>query len=133
MAKLHMLTYCESTDVNNNKTIINNPLMSLNLKYIPGIFSFSISVGIIDVDLEKTHTFRAVVKNSMTGEEVMSTPEFKVDGTDKDSKLPKELRGIILNVGFMNAEFTEEGQYITEVIFDGVNIGGNPIQVIEVE
>lgn len=132
MAHITTFMYCEEAGVENNKTIISNPLLNLTLKYIPGTFSFNISVGIIDVDTKISHVMQVIMRHCETGKEVINTEELNIPPSQDEDKLPRELRGALLNLGFKNVDFTEQGKYETQITWDREDLGCYPIQVVEV-
>ncbi|EGT0681288.1 MULTISPECIES: DUF6941 family protein [Clostridium] len=131
MAKITTFLYCESTQPGPNGAVtLNGPMQIMTPKYIPSAFSFSIFIGIIDLDVTEPHNIQFIFRNKDNNYEVINTGKLNLQTPENGYKvLPKELRGIMANLDFRNAELKNEGEYITEVILDNNLIGEYPIYV----
>ncbi|TKA02503.1 hypothetical protein FA950_20760 [Bacillus thuringiensis] len=99
---------------------IINPQNLFRLPFIPGTFSFCVTLGILDLNPELDHTVKLVIKsaehtdyialdsNNMV---VPRNPTFNKD-------IPMEAHGVLFNLDFRNLPFRYEGKYIAEVHVD---------------
>lgn len=117
---------------NGQRLHIVSPLITFRPIFVPGTFSFSVNVGILDIDIEKEHTLQIKFLSPLDSDApvvdsgVIPLPR-NVDPTLYE--IPPEMRGLMLNLGFQNVIFRTEGIYKTEVIFDGDILGEFPIHV----
>ena len=129
MAKVVTITYCEGIESNGGKNSIVNPLPILRPMYVPGMYSFGISVGIVDFNRYDEHTIRIVFRNSESKQEVINTDILPLPQEAVNTSIPDDLQNIVLNMEFKNAVFDQEGTYETVVYFDEEEIGAYPIKV----
>lgn len=139
MAIVHTFIYCESSIMDvvpqgqQPKLHIIGPMQVILPMFIPGLFSFGVTFGLLDYNTEVTHTMRYTFKGP--GENVPSvidTHEIPVQIQPADSKIPEDMRGMMMNFDFRNVVMENEGTYLSEIYFDGVKIGEFPIKVRQV-
>jgi hypothetical protein len=139
MPKITTFFFCEEAQPNNQtgKLNVSGPLHVFTPAFVPGMFSFSVVIGIMGIDLtQRSHKLRII----MTGpnkelDPVINTQDidmFKQDGEVVYS-LPPEYRGLFINIDFRNVVFREEGLYNTEIYLDGELLGNSEVPVIGVE
>ena len=100
--------------------------------FIPGMFSFSIVFGVLDVDLGKAHLLKCTFNSSIEEERlIVDTGDIPLQILDQgiDKKLPKEMHGFIFAIDFRNATVRNDGNYYTEIFLDGNSLGKFPIIV----
>ena len=138
MPKISTFMYAEGaaqiqTSPNESKLQISAPLQVLPLLYVPGTFSFSVVVGIIDLDLSVTHQMQIRFKRSEDEKIVIDTNPMAIPpaNADKLNELPTNLQGFIFSMGLQNVNFETEGEYVTEVMVDGEALGGFSINVVK--
>lgn len=117
---------------NGQRLHVVSPLITFTPVFIPGTMSFSVTIGLLDIDIEKEHTLQLKFISPILDEDaVIDTGVVDVPRNIDPSmfELPPDMRGIILNLGFQNVVFRHEGIYKTQVFFDGDSLGEYPIQV----
>ena len=131
MAYVSSFVYCESigvqADLNGNaRSIINNPLPSLNPIAIPGNYSFSVSMVISDITVPIPSTVglnfidpTGIILNSVS----LEIPK-SIDANLNNVRMDMDYRNLVLPI---------EGKYVTEVVYDGKSIGNFSIPVIKSE
>lgn len=136
MPKISTFMYSEGavneTVPNGQRLHIVAPLLIFTPMFIPGTFSFSVALGILGIDVDKDHIFQFKFKTPVTGEApLIDTGEINFPRISDSSiyDLPLDMRGIMLNFGFQNVVFRNEGTYISEVFLDGESLGEFPIDV----
>lgn len=126
--------YCENTKQNERGQMeVVNPLNVFQPAFVPGMFSFSVVFGLLDLDpSEKDYVLQVQFKGPNQDDQpivdsgpivLQRQPEMVNNG------LPKEARGMVGNMDFRNAVLREEGYYVTEVYVDHEKIGEVPIYV----
>ncbi len=122
MPKISTFMYSEGavneTVPNGQRLHIVAPLLIFTPMFIPGTLSFSVSMGIIGIDVDKDHIFQFKFKTPVNGEApLIDTGEINFPRVNDPSiyDLPLDMRGIMLNFGFQNVVFRNEGTYISEV------------------
>ncbi|HDR7545620.1 DUF6941 family protein [Bacillus sp. CH_442] len=134
MPMITNFVYCEQVESINQKPAIIGPLNFLNPKFIPGMFSFTVSFGVIGMDTERENTLKLMFLDpndiEVAGTEVLNIPRSL---NPNEGKIPMEVRGFIANMEFKNVIFRSAGLYNTEIILNGESIGRSPIMVKGVE
>lgn len=138
MAKVVTFMYCESSQnemtPQGPKLHIINPMLVLTPAFIPGMFSFGVTIGVMDIDIEATHTLKFILKSPIEGEKnVVDTGDITLSIPKPAIDLPKDMHGLTMGMDFRNAPLKYEGEYTGEVYFDGVLIGEYPIKAKAVD
>jgi hypothetical protein len=133
MSEVVFVVYSEGMQTENQpqgqRTIIQGPLLGLSPNYIPGLFSFVVTVGIIGVDVDVDHTLKYIFKDS-NGKNVIPETELALPNATGNSKnLQPEMRGVTVSIDIRNADLQVEGQYISEFYLDGTSLGSFLVQV----
>lgn len=108
---------------------IINPQNIIRPAFVPGSYSFSVSIGLLSVDPEREHTlqFKLISKNA---ENVIDTGVIQLPkGIEFDNTLPKEANGFMFNMNFRNVPFRHSGTYTGSVLFDNETLGNYPLVV----
>lgn len=115
---------------NGPKPHVVAPLLVLTPFFIPGTLSFSVTLGILEVDIERENKLNLKFINPV-GEIIIDTGELKLPIINDPNifSLPQDMRGMTLCVGFQNAVFRTEGTYKTQVFFNEELLGEFPIKV----
>lgn len=133
MPYISTFIYCENANVGpNQKLHIEAPLLNFSPLFLPGMFSFSVAMGILDLDLSKDYTFQLLFFSPEKDEKpVVDTGLITLpkNQSDEPSDLPKDAQGIMLNMDFRNVPLRHRGTYRTEVMLNGDKIGTFPIWV----
>lgn len=104
-----------------------NPQQVLRPAFVPGMYSFSVSFGIIALDMAVEHNLR-VAMTSPRNKQIMDSANMVVP-TNTDFDLPPELQGFMMNMNVRNVVFEEEGLHQTSLWLDDVCLGDFPIYV----
>ncbi len=106
------------------------PIVALRPKFIPSEHSFSVTVGINDVDLTQDNTIRFVFQTP-AGVNLVDTGNIPLSATPHDDMLPDEWQGFIVTLPIQNAEFEAEGVYHLLVFFNEEPLGSKSIPVYQ--
>ena len=110
------------------KMNIVNPLLVFSPKYLPGQFSFSVAIGMLEVDYSQTHVFRYLLRGPKSEQEpIVDTGDVPIPSQLNPRNLPLEMQGIFMGFDLRNIDLEDEGKYISEVFLDGESIGTFPI------
>lgn len=130
----HVTTFIYSEESRNEmhpkgqKMNIINPLLVFSPKYLPGQFSFSVAIGILEVDYSETHVFRYFLKGpNIEQEPLVDTGDIPIPTQPNPKNLPLEMQGIFMGFDLRNIELEDEGKYTSEVFLDGKSLGVYPI------
>ena len=129
MAKVENIIFClQAVNMDEQGVTAQNILNALNPEYIPGLFTFSDIVSVLDVDSEIGHQievdFADPEGNSVVHIEG-SMPPLPTD----NSNLPKEYKGIDISMNWNNVNFKISGSYELTLKLDGQCIGNKSIFV----
>lgn len=117
----------------NHSLTIQNPMQLFKPAFIPSLFSFSITLGIAGVDLLKQHQVRLTFSKLDGSEHLIETGEIVIPANEEGHKanegVPLEYRGYLFNLDFRNVAFRTEGEYVSTVYVDGVELGKHPVYV----
>lgn len=122
MVEIKNFVYCLNVNTVDGRTDIVGLLNAMTPEYIPGLFSFSVSFTLLNIE-EGDHTL--IVKFKDPDKVVIA----EIDNAkityikDDTSNLPDEQTGINVAAGLQNVNFKKSGLYLTEVILDGTSIG----------
>ena len=128
MARVSEILFCmKANNLEREGVSAINILSAITPEYVPGLFTFSVIVIILDLDFTKEHNFSIDFKD----------PEgnvlVHVDGTlpiqEIESNLPKEHLGVNIGMDWNNVEFKRSGLYLIEVNVDQELIGNKEIYV----
>lgn len=86
------------------------PLIVLRPKYIPSEYSFSIALGINDLDKKTDNRLRISI-TSPSGRQVLDTGYVDLPDLPVDSPLPVKYQGFSLTLPIQNATLDQEGLY----------------------
>lgn len=138
MARVSTFMYAEGAaqvqvSSNESKLQISAPLQVLQLLYVPGTFSFSVVIGIMEIDLAQTHQVQIKFKRAEDDMVIIDTNPMAIPPApaDKVGQLPLELQGFVFSIGFQNVNFKSPGEYKTELLIDGELLEKFPITVVE--
>ena len=132
MARVSTFIYAEESrnEVHSKGQRMNivNPLLIFSPKYLPGQFSFSVAIGILEVDYSQTHVFRYLLRGPKSEREpIVDTGNVPIPSQLNPRNLPLEMQGIFMGFDLRNIDLEDEGKYTSEVFLDGKSIGTFPI------
>ncbi|MCL6600668.1 MAG: hypothetical protein K6T81_18340 [Alicyclobacillus macrosporangiidus] len=102
-------------------------LCMLRPYFVPGQFSFAVSLGLRNVDFTQPHRVRFVFRHE--NKVIVDTDYQPVVIEHKQQTLPVEEAHIMTSITFANVILETEGLYHTDVYFDGELLGAFPIPV----
>lgn len=112
------------------KLHIINPQQIFLPMFVPGMFSFAVAFGILEVNTQESHRIRYVFYSPVEGElPLIDTGEVVLPIVTEDNGVPIDMQGIMLNLNFRNVPFRLEGAYKSEIYLDGNLLGIFPIKV----
>ena len=136
MATLANFLYCLNAERHQNPQGQGESINAMGVltvftpEFVPGAFSFSILFSVLDIDANANGQIRIVFKDDK-GNELINTGDITIPPvpTDVGVQLPSKYVGYNLSMDFRNVVFESEGEYATDVYFNGVLLGTNPIYV----
>lgn len=128
MAKISDIIFClKAQNVEGVGVSADNILTVINPEYIPGLFSFSVVITILDIDSSIPHTFLVQFLNP-SNEIVLELPG-EVPTLIDNSNLPLEYKGLNLAMDWNNVNFKNSGIYTVKIAIDNTFIGEKAIYV----
>lgn len=136
MATLANFLYCLNAERNQGPQGQGESINAMGVltvftpEFVPGTFSFSILFSVLDIDANTNGQIKVVFKNDK-GNELINTGDITIPPvpTDVGVQLPSKYVGYNLSMDFRNVVFECEGEYATDIYFNGVLLGTNPIYV----
>ena len=118
MAKISDIIFClNATNVEGEGASADRILTALRPEYIPGLFSFSVVVTVLDLDPKLEHPF-LILFTDPYGTEIV-----KAEGTfhtrEDASNLPAKYKGVNMVMNLGNVNFKVSGEYKMEISIDG--------------
>ncbi len=128
MAKVSEILFCmRANNAEREGVSAINILSAITPEYVPGLFTFSVIVIVLDLDFAKEHDFFIEFKDPD------GIALVHVDGTiptqEVKSNLPKEHLGVNIGMDWNNIDFKRSGLYQVEVNVDQELIGNKEIYV----
>lgn len=129
MAKLDNVIFCLKAFSQGEQGVSAQTILhALNPEYIPGLFSFSVIVSILDLNPVETHEVQIVFKDQNADEVVnISSPLPTLSVVE--SNLPQDYIGIDVSMDWNNVNLTSSGEYSLDVILDKTLIGTKKVFV----
>lgn len=109
---------------------LTGPMIVLRPRYIPGEYSFAITLGINDLDLSVDNKLQLAI-TSPSGSTVFEVKDGVLQAVGVDSVLPKAVQGFVMTLPLQNIEFKEEGIYHLSVSLNGDKLGVQDIPVYQ--
>ena len=94
------------------------PQVALRPAFVPGNFSFALSVGVRDVNLQQENKIKFMI-TSPNGEAIQTSEETIIPAIVKDDALPIEYQGFVLNLDVRNLAIPVEGIYKFTIFVNG--------------
>ena len=129
MAKLDSIIFClNASSVEGQGASAHSILHALNPEYIPGLFTFSVIISILDMDPSDNHTIEIVFEDPEGNILVnINSPLPTLERIE--SNLPSEYTGFDLSMNWANINFVCSGVYTLTVKLDSVELGTKTIFV----
>ncbi|BBH19845.1 hypothetical protein Back11_11900 [Paenibacillus baekrokdamisoli] len=139
MPRMFNFIYSESVQTEitptGQKPIIIGPMMNFKPAFIPGNFSFAVTFSISGVTFNQDHKIQYLFFAPGENQPLIDSGEILVNvqiSSDQE-RLPEYARGIQINMDFRNIIFRKEGDYESEIMFNGDSLGRFPIPVYGIE
>ena len=104
------------------------PQPALRPQFIPGSFSFALSIGVSGVKFQKSNIFSVTI-SSPKGDEVFNSGDINIGDVPEDNLLPEEYQGLVLSIDIRNMAIECEGAYPIEITMNGTSIGKKEIPI----
>ena len=127
MLRVSDIIFClNATNLPGQGACANTILTAITPEYIPGLYTFSVVITILDLDTSRDHTISICFFRE---DDVVANIEGPIPSMGDQSNLPQEYKGVNLTIGWNNINFTNEGEYCLKVAIDGTEIGEKTIYV----
>lgn len=128
MAEIAYFVYCDSIEeLEGGKINVVNPSIVLNPLYVPGMYSYSVSLAIRDINTEDNE-LQIILRNE-AGEIVNDTGIAKIPLLPEKNAYGSPLGGLRISIDFRNVPFKKNGKYCSTVMLNGEKLGEFPIFV----
>lgn len=133
MAKISSFMICESVmniQMPQGESVpqLHAPLSVLRPPYIPGSYSFGISLGITGASFTSDNKVRLGIL-SPDGTEIFNSGEINLGKIPEEKIIPLQYQGFVLTTDIRNLVFPREGLYYAEVTINGESAGKHPFPV----
>lgn len=130
MARVDNIIFCLRTiNMGEQGVSANTILSAITPEYVPGLFSFSIIITLLDLDSTREHVFSIEFIDPM-GENVVSIDNQPLPLLPTNlSNLPSEYQGINIAMDWNNVNLRVSGLYTVRILYDGTEIGNRQIYV----
>ena len=118
MARISDVIFClNASNTENGGVSANTILNVITPEYIPGLFTFSVIILILDIDpgIEQRLLIEFISPN---GEEVIRIEDV-IPVLPHDSNLPCEYKGINIAMDWNNVNLKVSGQYLIKISVNG--------------
>lgn len=128
MPKINDIIFClKARNADNDGVSAQTILSAITPEYIPGLFSFSVVVIVLDIDLTQTHEFRVIFETPSCETIVDICGEFPI--IFNNTNLPPEHLGINVAMEWNNVNFKMSGLHTIKIFIDGKLIQSKEIFV----
>lgn len=135
MAKVSNIIFCEDIQeqitATGKKIQVVAPLQFFTPAYIPGMYSFSVLIGLMDYDPKVDHTLKLNFKLNEADKFIMETEEIPIPAEDNAENTNKP-SGMMCNMDMRNVILEKSGEYVFNVYFDGELIETKMINAVVV-
>lgn len=128
MAKVCDIIFClRATNTDEQGACANTVLTALSPEYVPGLFTFSVIITLLDIEPGKEHSI-TIEFISPENENVVHI-ESQVPQIEDSSNLPQEHKGLNLAMDWNNINFKTSGLYKIQVKLDDTLLAEKSIYV----
>lgn len=121
MAKITSFVLCNSINNSPNtpqadgsSTALIAPQVALRPEFIPSNFSFGISVGIQDIDIQKINCFQFTIMDP-SGKVIQDSGVAEFPAVNQKDSMPIQYQGVMLSIDIRNLAIRYEGEYVLRV------------------
>lgn len=130
MAKVDNIIFCLRTiNMGEQGVSANSILCALNPEYVPGLFSFSVIVSLLDLDSSREHYFSIEFIDSNSEDVIRIENQPLPIFVGEMSNIPNEYQGINISMDWNNVNLKVSGLYTFKFKYDGNVIGCKQIYV----
>ena len=94
-------------------------LTALNPEYIPGLFTFSVIITLLDIDTSMEHRLTVDFMGPHEENVVHIDSELPVINNNKESNLPQQYKGLNVAMDWNNVNLKVSGEYTIIIAVDG--------------
>lgn len=118
MAKVSHILFClRATNTPEQGLCATNILSALTPEYVPGLFSFSVIITLLDIEPLVNYNLAINFYTPEKKERIIHVKgPIMIDAID--NKIPSKYQGINLSMDWNNVEFKSSGEYVIEVILN---------------
>lgn len=128
MANVSDVIFClRATNVEGQGACATTVLTSLTPEYIPGLFTFSVIITLLDIDPSTEH--QLIVDFISPNEESVVHVESPLPVINEESNLPHQYRGINIAMDWNNVNLKVSGEYTVKITVDGILLREKKIYV----
>lgn len=128
MARVSDIIFClRATNTDERGACATTVLTALSPEYVPGLFTFSVIVTLLDIEPNEEHNI-TIDFVSPTNENVVHI-ESQVPHIEDNSNLPQEHKGLNMAMDWNNVNLKVSGLYKVQVNFDKVMLQEKTIYV----
>ena len=114
--KISNFIICIDGNANAGECSVRGILSAISPEYVPGMFSFSIYMTILDLS-EGIHSLKILMKD-FDNEEILEA-NGELNYTPDQMAIPSEYKGVNGCVELKNVVFKKSGEYIIDLFIDG--------------
>lgn len=118
MANVSDVIFClRATNIEGQGASATTILTTLTPEYIPGLFTFSVIITLLDIDLSSEH--QLMVDFISPVDENVVHVESSLSVMNEESNLPQKYKGINVAMDWNNVNLKVSGEYTIKIIVDG--------------
>lgn len=119
MANVSDVIFClRATNVEGQGACATTILTALTPEYIPGLFTFSVIITLLDIDASTGH--QLMVDFISPTEENVVHVESPLPAINEDNNLPQQYKGINIAMDWNNVNLKVSGEYIIKITVDDI-------------
>lgn len=118
MAKVRDVIFClRATNMQGQGACATSILTALTPEYIPGLFTFSVIITLVDIDSTQEHRLIVDLLDP-SGESVVHV-ESTTPCMEDNSNLPQIYKGMSAVMDWNNVNLKQSGEYLIKITVDG--------------
>lgn len=130
MAKVDNIIFCLRAINTDERGVSANVILSaITPEYIPGQFSFSVIISLLDLDYSSEHFF-SIEFEDPNGDKVIEIPNHPLPREVlNEGNLPNQYKGINIAMDWNNVNLITSGLHVMKFFYDGTEIANKSIFV----
>ena len=118
MANVSDVIFClRATNIEGQGACATTILTALTPEYIPGLFTFSVIITLLDIDSSSGH--QLMVDFVSPADENVVHVESPLPAMNEESNLPQKYKGINIAMDWNNVNLKVSGEYTIKITVDG--------------